>query len=101
MYTSGSTGRPKAALVPHRGIVRLFAENTFVPFGPDLRMLAHSPMHFDAITYEAWGPLLHGGTTVPFAGGAVPSLREIREHISRYRVNTLFFRSAVVQHYRR
>jgi amino acid adenylation domain-containing protein len=91
MYTSGSTGRPKAALIPHRGIVRLFAEDTFVLFGPDLRMLAHSPMHFDAITYEAWGPLLHGGTTVPFAGGLVPSLREIREHISRYRVNTLFF----------
>jgi amino acid adenylation domain-containing protein len=95
MYTSGSTGRPKAALIPHRGIVRLFAEDTFVPFGPQLRMLAHSPMHFDAITYEAWGPLLHGGATVLFAGGAVPSLRALREHISRYHVNTLFFGPAL------
>lgn len=95
MYTSGSTGRPKAALVPHRGIARLVFENDYVPFSPDLRVLLHSPMHFDAITFELWAPLLHGGACVLFGGGAVPSLHEFREHIRNYRVNTMFMGPAM------
>ena len=95
MYTSGSTGLPKGALIPHRGVVRLFADNDAVPLGPHLRMLLHSPMHFDATTYEMWAPLLSGGACVLFSGDAIPSLHEFREHLLTYGVNTLFLGPAL------
>ncbi|WP_432279413.1 amino acid adenylation domain-containing protein, partial [Nocardia carnea] len=65
IYTSGSTGRPKGVAVPHRNVVRLFAntEREF-GFGPeDVWTLFHS-YAFDFSVWELWGPLLFGGTLV-------------------------------------
>jgi amino acid adenylation domain-containing protein len=90
MYTSGSTGQPKGALIAHRGIVRLFFGSDYLPFGPKLRTLAHSPMHFDASTFELWAPLLHGGACVVFPGGMIPTLHELRAAIREFKVNCLF-----------
>lgn len=91
LYTSGSTGKPKGALVPHRGIVRLIFGMPDVDFGPDLRVIVHSPLGFDVSTFEIFGPLLHGGTAVLFPSVGVPTLAELRDVIRKYRVNCLFF----------
>ncbi|WP_143070977.1 non-ribosomal peptide synthetase, partial [Streptomyces malaysiense] len=63
MFTSGSTGVPKGVAVTHRNITALAADERF-PLASRARMLLHSPMAFDASTFEFWMPLLSGGTLV-------------------------------------
>ncbi|MCL9798315.1 amino acid adenylation domain-containing protein, partial [Frankia sp. AgKG'84/4] len=65
IYTSGSTGAPKGTLIPHRNVVRLFADTRrHFHFGDtDVWTLFHSAS-FDFSVWELWGPLLHGGRLV-------------------------------------
>ncbi|MFI7426808.1 amino acid adenylation domain-containing protein [Micromonospora sp. NPDC049836] len=63
-FTSGSTGVPKGVAVPHRGVVRLVHDPSFAPLGPGQRLLHLAPVAFDASTWELWGALLTGATTV-------------------------------------
>ncbi|NJM81642.1 MAG: amino acid adenylation domain-containing protein [Tabrizicola sp.] len=89
MYTSGSTGVPKGVVVPHRAILRLVVNQSFMQLGPDERILQNSPIAFDAATLEIWGALLNGGTLViPDAPGG--SLRELGEVIARREITTLW-----------
>ncbi|HEX6471812.1 MAG TPA: non-ribosomal peptide synthase/polyketide synthase [Streptosporangiaceae bacterium] len=70
MYTSGSTGVPKGVAVRHRDAVALATDRRFD--GPaHERVLLHSPLAFDASTYELWVPLLHGGQVVVAPPGYV------------------------------
>ncbi|MFD9739332.1 amino acid adenylation domain-containing protein [Umezawaea sp. NPDC059074] len=62
-FTSGSTGTPKGVAVRHRDVVALALDPRFD--GPAHRtVLVHSPLAFDASTYELWVPLLRGGRAV-------------------------------------
>ncbi len=63
MYTSGSTGTPKGVAVCHGDITALAQDGRFAG-GAHTRVLAHSPLAFDASTYELWVPLLSGGAVV-------------------------------------
>jgi amino acid adenylation domain-containing protein len=90
MYTSGSTGRPKAAVVPHGGILRLILDTPWGFLSPGVRVVFHSPMHFDAATFEIWAPLLHGGCCVICDGPEVLSLGEISRSVHANRANVLF-----------
>ncbi|MFB8083094.1 amino acid adenylation domain-containing protein [Streptomyces sp. NPDC056013] len=63
MFTSGSTGVPKGVAVTHRNITELAADTRFTG-DAHRRVLLHSPLAFDATTYELWAPLLSGGTLV-------------------------------------
>ncbi|MGV9457379.1 non-ribosomal peptide synthetase, partial [Streptomyces sp. NPDC003635] len=63
MFTSGSTGVPKGVAVTHRNVTELAADHRFTT-PAHRRVLLHSPLAFDATTYELWVPLLSGGTLV-------------------------------------
>nr|WP_156757156.1 non-ribosomal peptide synthetase [Actinokineospora pegani] len=63
LYTSGSTGTPKGVAVTHQDIVRRVADANFAG-GGHARVLLHSPLAFDASTYEMWVALLRGGRVV-------------------------------------
>ncbi|MFE9411577.1 non-ribosomal peptide synthase/polyketide synthase [Streptomyces sp. NPDC006704] len=70
MFTSGSTGRPKPVAVRHRDVVALATDSRFAG-GVSDRVLLHSPVAFDAATFEVWAPLLNGGRVVVAPDGAV------------------------------
>ncbi|WP_438016891.1 amino acid adenylation domain-containing protein [Sorangium sp. So ce315] len=89
LYTSGSTGRPKGVSVPHRAVVRLVREPSFMHLGPDETLLQMAPLAFDASTLEIWGALLNGARLVIFPP-RVPSLRELGDLIERAGVTTLW-----------
>ncbi|MEM6915891.1 MAG: amino acid adenylation domain-containing protein, partial [Verrucomicrobiota bacterium] len=89
LYTSGSTGIPKGVLVPHRAVLRLVLNNHFANLGPDTHVLQHSPVAFDASTFEIWGPLLNGGKLSLLPEGPT-TLRTIGEAIAAQQVNTLW-----------
>ncbi|MDT8913030.1 non-ribosomal peptide synthase/polyketide synthase [Amycolatopsis sp. PS_44_ISF1] len=70
MYTSGSTGTPKGVGVGHEDIAGLALDRCFA--GDAHRaVLLHSPLAFDASTYEVWVPLLSGGRVVVAPPGEV------------------------------
>ncbi|WP_284117640.1 non-ribosomal peptide synthase/polyketide synthase [Streptomyces fragilis] len=78
MFTSGSTGLPKAVAVRHRDVASLATDSRFAD-GVCARVLLHSPVAFDAATFEVWTPLLTGGTVVVAPGDVVdaPLLRRL------------------------
>jgi amino acid adenylation domain-containing protein/non-ribosomal peptide synthase protein (TIGR01720 family) len=88
MYTSGSTGRPKGVAVRHRDVVGLAFDRRFHHDG-HRRVLLHSPLAFDASTYELWVPLLTGGLVVvaPPVDLDVQSLHEV---LTAHRVTGLW-----------
>jgi non-ribosomal peptide synthetase component F/acyl carrier protein len=61
MYTSGSTGKPKGVAVPHRAVLRLLVDVSYVHLDAQETLLQMAPTSFDASTFEIWGALLHGG----------------------------------------
>ncbi len=70
MFTSGSTGLPKAVAVRHRDVAALATDSRFTDGVCD-RVLLHSPVAFDAATFEVWAPLLNGGRVIVAPEGAV------------------------------
>ncbi|MFH8798671.1 non-ribosomal peptide synthase/polyketide synthase [Streptomyces sp. NPDC017936] len=70
MFTSGSTGEPKAVAVRHRDVAALAGDGRFTAGVCD-RVLLHSPVAFDAATFEVWAPLLNGGCVVVAPPGPV------------------------------
>jgi amino acid adenylation domain-containing protein len=81
VYTSGSTGTPKGVAVTHRDVVGLAMDPCWRGDGQE-RVLVHSPLAFDASTYEIWVPLLTGGQAVvaPQAVDVTALERLICEH---------------------
>jgi amino acid adenylation domain-containing protein len=63
IFTSGSTGTPKGVAVTHQNVVELARDRRWRG-GAHQRVLLHSPLAFDASTYELWVPLLSGGRVV-------------------------------------
>jgi len=70
MFTSGSTGVPKGVAVRHRDVVALAFDRCF-DGDAHRKVLLHSPLAFDASTYETWVPLLRGGCVVVAPPGDV------------------------------
>ncbi|MFH5206845.1 amino acid adenylation domain-containing protein [Antrihabitans sp. NCIMB 15449] len=90
IYTSGSTGRPKGVAVPHRNVVKLFA-NTEKTYGfdhNDVWTMFHS-YAFDFSVWELWGPLLYGGSLVVVDYSTSRSPEDFLELLRRERVTVL------------
>ncbi len=79
VHTSGSTGTPKGVVTRHRDVVALAADHRFGNGAHD-RVLLHSPLAFDASTYELWVPLLRGGRIVVAPGDV--DARVLREQVA-------------------
>ncbi|MEU6312201.1 non-ribosomal peptide synthetase [Streptomyces sp. NPDC047014] len=94
MFTSGSTGRPKGVLVPHRAVAELVTAPDYVTLGGRDRVLFHSPMTFDASTFEVWSALANGAAVVVCTEQR-PSLEDLARHVERYGVTVAFFTTAL------
>nr|QEO73980.1 AMP-dependent synthetase and ligase [uncultured bacterium] len=90
-YTSGSTGAPKGVAVRHWDVVALAAEHRFRAHDA---VLLHSPLAFDASTYELWVPLLNGGRVVVAPRGDLEA-DVLREMITRHGVTGMFLTSGL------
>ena len=94
MFTSGSTGEPKGVEVPHRGVVRLLCEVDYVALNDRCVALFHSPLSFDASTFEIWAPLFHGGRLVILPPGD-PTPGGLEETLKRNQVTTLWLTASL------
>jgi amino acid adenylation domain-containing protein len=93
-YTSGSSGRPKGVAVEHRGVVRLVRSADYVDLAPADIILHHSPLSFDASTFEIWGALLNGARlALPTPGLQAPE--DLAATIERLGVTTIFLTTAL------
>jgi amino acid adenylation domain-containing protein/non-ribosomal peptide synthase protein (TIGR01720 family) len=93
MHTSGSTGRPKGVAVRHRDVVALAFDRCFRG-GAHERVLLHSPLAFDASTYELWVPLLNGGQVVVVPPGDLDA-DVLRRLIGEHAVTGLWLTSGL------
>jgi len=95
LYTSGSTGRPKAVMVEHRSVLRLVCGTDYVHFGSDERFAQVADASFDALTFELWGALLHGGAVCVIPAEALLTPGRLGEELRRHRVTSMFLTSAL------
>ena len=95
IYTSGSTGRPKGVAVPHRAVVRLVRETSYVSLGPGDRLGQVANISFDAATWEIWGALLNGAAVVVVPREVALSTEAFAALLRAQRVTALFLTTAL------
>ena len=88
-FTSGSSGQPKGVSIPHRAIVRLVKNTTYVSLSASDVFLQFAPVSFDASTFEIWGCLLNGGRLVVLSS-KILSLAEIGSAIQKNSISILW-----------
>jgi amino acid adenylation domain-containing protein len=95
MFTSGSTGRPKGIEIPHRAIVRLVRDTDYINLGLGDRIAQHSNVAFDATTFEIWGALLNGATTVKLDRETMLMPDLLAAALAKRSITTLFLTTAL------
>jgi amino acid adenylation domain-containing protein len=96
MYTSGSTGTPKGVMVPHRAILRLVRNCSFMPLAATTVMLQAAPVAFDASTLEIFGPLLNGGRLVIHTAAELEPAQLV-SFVEQHRINSLWLTAALFE----
>ncbi|MEV0375130.1 non-ribosomal peptide synthetase [Streptomyces sp. NPDC050636] len=94
MFTSGSTGRPKGVAIAHRAIAELVTDPAYLTLTSRDRVLFHSPMTFDASTFEVWSALANGAAVVACSVER-PSLEDLAQQAERHGVTVAFFTTAL------
>nr|WP_063755332.1 non-ribosomal peptide synthetase [Streptomyces sp. NRRL S-337] len=94
MFTSGSTGRPKGVAIAHRAIAELVSDPAYLTLTPRDRVLFHSPLTFDASTFEVWSALANGAAVVVCTVER-PSLEDLAQQAERHGVTVAFFTTAL------
>ncbi|MBC6447902.1 non-ribosomal peptide synthetase [Actinokineospora xionganensis] len=95
LFTSGSTGRPKGVMVAHRSVLRLVCDTDYADFRPGLRYAQVADASFDALTYELWGALLHGGTVCVVDTDTLLTAGGLRTAIRTEGITSMFLTSAL------
>lgn len=93
-FTSGTTGQPKGVISPHRATVRLFRNNTFLPFSSHTVIPLAAALAWDAFSLELWGALLNGGTSWILEESYL-SADMLRIGIKQNNVNTVWLTSSL------
>ena len=93
IFTSGSTGEPKGVAVRHADVTALAADRRFAG-GAHHRVLLHSPLAFDASTYELWIPLLSGGAVIIAPPGDLDPAA-LAATVTRHQVSAVFMTTAL------
>ncbi|MFG2401024.1 amino acid adenylation domain-containing protein [Streptomyces lydicus] len=94
MFTSGSTGRPKGVALAHRAIAELVTGPGYLTLTSRDRVLFHSPMTFDASTFEVWAALANGAAVVVCTVER-PSFEDLAQQAERHGVTVAFFTTAL------
>lgn len=94
LFTSGSTGTPKGVAIPQIAVVKLVCDTNYISLEAGDRVLAHSALTFDAITFETWGPLLNGSTLVVKPAGK-PRLQDYADILYEKAIDTVFLTTAL------
>ncbi|WP_354638744.1 non-ribosomal peptide synthetase [Kitasatospora camelliae] len=97
LYTSGSTGRPKGVAVPHGAVADLVTAADGIVLHPGDRMLFHSPVAFDASTFELWAPLTRGAA-VAVSTADRPTAGELARDVEQLGVTCAFLTTALFHH---
>ncbi|WPB73702.1 amino acid adenylation domain-containing protein [Archangium violaceum] len=95
MYTSGSTGRPKGVCIPHRGIVRLVCDASYLEVTAEDRFIQMSNTAFDASTFELWGALLNGARLVGVSREVALSSRALATFLREKQASVMFVTTAL------
>lgn len=95
MYTSGSTGKPKGVLISQKSIVSLVMNNNYAPLNEQEQVLLTGAPVFDAVTYEIWGTLLHGGCLNVVAEEVLLDTEALARTLSGRAISTLWLTSSL------
>jgi amino acid adenylation domain-containing protein len=93
IFTSGSTGEPKGVLTLHGGTALRLHNVDYAQLDRDTVTLQASPLPWDGLTLELWGPLVNGGRVLMHDGSPLTprALRQARGQ----GVNTMFLTSSL------
>ena len=95
IYTSGSTGKPKGVGITHQAINRLVFDTDYVSLQAGDRVAQVASSSFDAITFEVWSTLLHGGQLCLIPYETIVSPSRFAAEIKRQEIDTLFITAAL------
>ncbi|MFI7602132.1 amino acid adenylation domain-containing protein [Actinoplanes sp. NPDC049681] len=95
LFTSGSTGRPKGVMVEHRSVLRLVCGTDYAEFRPGERFAQVADASFDALTFELWGALLHGGTVCVIDTETLLTPGGLGRALEHHGVTAMFLTSAL------
>jgi amino acid adenylation domain-containing protein/thioester reductase-like protein len=98
MFTSGTTGRPKPVAIPHRGVVRLVVNNTYLNPRPEDRILQAYNLFTDASTIEIWSALLNGACLVLIDREVLLVPAELEASLRSERISVAFLTTSVFHH---
>ena len=98
IYTSGSTGTPKGVEVDHRAVLRTVLNTDYLQVTPEDRVAQAANTAFDASTFEVWGTLLNGATSVVLDKETVLGGEKLAAAIKAREISVLYLTAALFHH---
>ncbi|BCL69551.1 hypothetical protein TUMSATVNIG1_15020 [Vibrio nigripulchritudo] len=96
IFTSGSTGQPKGVEIAHQGVVRLLKNTNFVSIPSYSSVGQVSSFSFDASSFDIWGALINGATTVILRDEDIHNVDAFADKIVRYNIKTFCMATALM-----